>query len=130
MHLEIDIDSVRPLARIRIVGAFDVSEFSAGLTELIERPDFIPGMPAIWDLREADLMGVTGRDMVAVGEQSRLRADRRGNARVALVVPDDFRFGMARMLQVLGESPNLDMKVFREFGAAEEWIVGLPRSDD
>lgn len=107
---------------MRVVGAFDASEFSAGIIELMDHPDFIPGMPAIWDMGDADLSQVTKAAMRSVGVQSRQLADRRGNARVALVVPDDFRFGMARMLQVLGESPNLDMEVFRTFDEAEEWI--------
>ena len=130
MRLEIKIDSVRSIARMRVFGVWDVSEFSARLTELTDHPDFKPGMPAIWDMRDADLAGMTKGDMLAAGEKSRQLADRRGNARVAFVVPDDLRFGMARMPQVVGRSPNLDIQVFRDFAAAEAWIAESPGSDD
>ena len=129
MRFEIGIDLAKRIARIRVIGTLDVSEFSSIITEFTDHPDFVPGMPAIWDMREADLRQITETDLRSVGEQSRQLAGRRGNARVALVVQDDFRFGMARMTQVLAASPNLDMAVFREFGAAEEWVSGWPRSD-
>ena len=130
MRFEFSIDSVKRLARIRVVGVLDVSEFSARVTDFTDHPDFIQGMPAIWDMRDADLRSITEKDMKSIGDQSRQLAGRRGNARVALVVTDDFRFGMARMTLVLAESPNLDMAAFRELVAAEEWVSGLPRSDD
>ncbi len=129
MRIEIDIDSVRRIARMRVFGAWDVSDFSAKITELTDNPNFIPGMPAIWDMRDADLGGMTKGDMLALGEQSRQLAHRRGNARVALVVPDDLGFGVARMLEVRGAAPHLDIAVFRAFGEAEEWIVASPQSD-
>lgn len=128
MRLEVDIDSARGIARMRVIGAWDESEFSAGITKLTDRPDFLPGMPAIWDMGDADLGGMTEEDMRAAGEQCRRLAHRRGNAKVAMVVQDDFRFGMARMLEVLGGAPNLDIAVFRDFGAAEAWVVGEPGS--
>ncbi len=42
---------------------------------------------------------------------------------MALVVSDDFSFGVARMHQVLGESPNLEVSVFRDLSTAEGWAL-------
>lgn len=123
MRFETHIDSANRIARIRITGAFDVSRFSAIVTDIMEHPDFIPGMPAVWDMREAELGHVTEQEMRSIGDQSQHLAERRGNARAALVVSDDFRFGMARMTQVLGKSPNLEMAIFRDLVSAEDWAT-------
>lgn len=124
MRFETHIDSAKGIARIRITGPMDVSGFSAVVTEFMDHPDFVPGMPAIWDMREADLERITEEEIRSIGSQSRQLAERRGSARVALVVSDDFRFGMARMTQVLAASPNLEMAAFRDFASAEKWVFG------
>ena len=47
-----------------------------------------------------------------------------GKARLAIVASDDLNFGVARMHEVLGASPNLEIAVFRDLSAAEEWALG------
>ena len=63
MRLEVDIDSSRQLARIRILGPFEPSQFLAAAKEFLAHPEFTPGMPAIYDLRGADLKLVTAEDL-------------------------------------------------------------------
>ena len=129
MPFEIDIDPIRQIARIRVSGRIERAEFESSARRFLEHPDFVPGMPAIYDLRDIDFGSHTAEESKIIGEMNQGFAKRRGSAKIALVVSDDFRFGMARMHQVVSESPNLNVSVFRNLDEAEEWALASPPSD-
>ncbi len=45
------------------------------------------------------------------------------NERIALLVSNDMRFGLGRMLEVFGESHGVSFKVFRDRLKAVEWLT-------
>ncbi len=124
--IDFEIDRSKGIVWVRVSGAVDIPAVFERGVDFLDHPDFVPGMPTVWDLREADLSAIGEADMRLVGLRNRDLAERRGRARMALVVSDDFSFGVARMHQVLGESPNLEVSVFRDLSAAEGWAL---RSD-
>ena len=119
MSIDFEIDRSKGIAWVRVSGALDVPAAFERAVEFLDHPEFVPGMPTVWDLREADLSAIGQADMRLAGVWNRDLAERRGRARIALVVSDDFSFGVARMHQVWGESPNLEVSVFRDLSAAE-----------
>jgi hypothetical protein len=45
------------------------------------------------------------------------------NNRLALVAPDDFKFGMMRMSSVSADKLGIKVEIFREFNKAKEWLL-------
>lgn len=123
MSIDFEIDRNKGIAWVRVSGALDIPAVFERAANFLDHPDFVAGMPTVWDLRDADLAAFGEADMRLVGVRNRDLAERRGRARMALVVSDDFSFGVARMHQVLGESPNLEVSVFRDLSTAEGWAL-------
>lgn len=130
--IEISMDSHLNLAVIRISGPLVQEEVARQAAAFVERPDFVPGMPAIFDLRELDFSSLGPAESQAVWEMNRRLAVRRGSARVAMVVDSDLGFGVLRMHEVLGRSPNLQFRVFRDVQEAQHWALSpfAPEQDD
>ena len=123
MSIDFEIDCSKGIVWVRASGPIDISDVFERAVDALDHPDFVPGMPTVWDMREADLSAYGQADMRLAGVRNRDLAERRGTARMAVVVSDDFSFGVARMHQVLGESPNLEVSVFRDLSAAERWAL-------
>jgi hypothetical protein len=128
MPIEWSIDKQRRLAMARVTGVVDAGEVVGGLAELVGHEDFVPGMPSVWDLSEADISILNKDGMKSVGLHNRATADRRGEAKAAIVSSEDLSFGVGRMLEVLSASPNLEIRVFRDLESAQEWAL-LPPAD-
>ena len=131
MDFERRFDLELGIVRVRIVGAVNIDEIIGMLPGFLAHEDFVPGMPALFDLSEAS-MGETSVDQMrrAGQEQSRV-ADRRGQARVAVVTASDADFGMLRMYGVHAhdQCPHLEFAVFRDMEVAERWALGHLSTD-
>jgi len=132
MQVEVSIDRGLNLAVIRITGNLLLGEVTRHAMAFVERPDVVPGMPAIFDLREADFSSFGATDSRSLAEVNRRLATRRGSARVAFLVQSDLGYGVLRMHEVLGQSPNLQVRVFRDLMEAQHWVLGpfAPDEDD
>jgi hypothetical protein len=120
MKLETQIDTEVGIRRHRVTGPLDTGAIADALRELRARPDYDPSLPALWDLRDAEI------DVSA--EEVRRLADvvaglGRLPVRTALVVSRPAAYGLARMYDQLVES-----KAFREgavFYSLEEALAWL-----
>ena len=130
MPIDLSFDQTLGIAVLRVVGTADVEEVFSCTAAMVEHKDFVRGMPSLWDLTEADVEPVNRGRAERVGHDNKRLADRRGQARVAIVGNDDLRFGIARMLGVLSTSPNLEVMVFRDLKSAQEWAVSEDGSDE
>lgn len=124
MQIEISIDPDRHVAMVHIAGRLDMREVARAAAAFVDHPDFTPGMPAIFDLRDVDFASFGAAESRAISEINRRLASRRGSARVALLVESDLGFGVLRMHEVLGQSPNLQVRVFRDMVEAQHWVLG------
>ena len=80
--------------------------------------DFEPPLHALVDVRKAEF--APSAHEVRVGAR---RLERFGDsARIALVVADDFQFGLGRMLGILSESSGVDLRPFVELEEAARWV--------
>jgi len=123
MQVEVSIDRERQIALVRLTGALDVDELARQAAAFVDRPDVVPGMPAIFDLRGLDFASFRAQESQVISVVNRRLASRRGAARVAAVVDGDLGFGVIRMHEVLGKSPNLVVRAFREMEEARQWVV-------
>ena len=124
MKVELQVDVERGLAIVRVMGLIDFDVLAEGTPDLLAHEDFRPGMPTVFDLRGASMEAVSAAQMRRTAELNRTLAERRGDARIAAVAGDDLSFGVARMYEVLGNTPHLTFAVFREMHEAEAWALG------
>ena len=90
---------------------------------MLGHPDFQPGMPGLWDLRQADLSRINASALQDMAARNRNFAERRGTSRLGLLVDTDHDYGVARMYEVLGQLPHLEIRGFRDSGEAEAWLT-------
>jgi hypothetical protein len=80
-------------------------------------------MNVLWDLREANVPSMTSADIERISELVSKHWGKGGSSRAALVVSQDFEFGLSRMYQVFIESRiSTQLKVFRNLEEALTWI--------
>lgn len=122
MDVHLEFDREQELVRVRISGAFDGSVLEERMQAFYAHPELRPGMDTVFDVRDLDVRGMTSEDMEYIGSLNRDQASRRGEVRVALLVDGPLQYGIWRMHEVLGESPNLTLRVYRDPAEAEAWI--------
>lgn len=81
---------------------------------------------ALWDLRHADLSGLSVGDLMEVAARSRETADAgRQMPRSAIVVGDDGRI-LARLYDALADADNSPVvrRIFTDPASARAWLLG------
>lgn len=91
---------------------------------MYEHPDYKPGMPSIWDLSDTDLTRYQSSDTVALNRQQIRTADQRGEAKVAVIVGDEFGHGITRMHMGWSQAEHLTVEIFKDKESALAWIRG------
>ena len=123
MEIDIDVRAQQGYCLVVIRGPLEPTGIETGVARLVADPAFRPGLPTVFDLSSTELGHLTPKSISSIHTINARYATRRGQACVALVAPDDLRFGVARMIEALGTSENLRMQVFRDFDAAVHWAV-------
>jgi len=124
MAAVIRIDPKAATATIVATGVVSGPEFCRTLEALYADARFKPGMGELWDLRlaHADVSAEDVQAIVAMGQRG---TGIRGTGRTAIVAPQDFEFGMARLLQVHAEPLPVEVQVFKAYEQAVEWLSDL-----
>lgn len=123
MVIDIDVRADQGYCLVVIRGPLEPAGIETGVARLVEDPAFRPGLPTVFDLSVTELGHLTPQSISTIHVVNTRFASRRGQARVALMAPDDLRFGVARMIAALGTSENLQMQVFRDLDAAVAWAL-------
>jgi hypothetical protein len=110
-----------------IEGEMFLDTYRKALAALVQEKQFHTNMDTIWDLRNADLSGMSSnniREGVTMASQS---AEWRGTHwKTAVIVGDDLSFGLARMSEMLANGAPYRMGIFRTLEQAEKWIKDGP----
>jgi hypothetical protein len=102
-------------------GPYDDAELRASWQSAFEDPAFREGMPALVDSRKS-VANPSRDDLVERAEFLAGLRDRIG-PRLAFVVGDALRFGLARMVAVFAEESGLEIQVFEDARRAEAWLL-------
>jgi hypothetical protein len=113
----VSIDPTLGIAAVRAWGPVSLGEFLDYRTELASHSDFTPGMRVLIDLREAEFTP-SGDEIRRLTTSSPFS----GEALIAVLVPDDLHFGLARMWAVFGERTSGTLHPFRSLEKACEWL--------
>jgi hypothetical protein len=121
MPITYTIDKQRRFILRIISGAATSDEILASLAEVLKHPDYHPGMKSLTDLRAiqhyASPQEVRQIANFILGREEEVRG-----GKAAIVVSQDVSFGMARMLEMLTESSQLSIRVFKNLKEAYEWL--------
>lgn len=123
MPISYRIDSKRQLILTRAWGVLTDAELLAHKERLLHDAAFDPRMPQLSDVREIERLDVTAAGVRAMVAHDAANSERRNGHRMALVVPMDEAFGMARMYELMGQGQDGGVGVFRTLAEAEAWLA-------
>ena len=83
------------------------------------------GKHVLWDLSRMDLSTTSNDEIMALAERMKSVSRKRKGGKTALVSPQDFVFGMARMYESFAEMFLLEIhiRVFRNIQEAKAWLM-------
>jgi hypothetical protein len=111
---------VRDVVFLESTGKPTFVEWRAAVDAFLADPDYAPGMPVVHDWREAqDVPSPIEIQKRAAYVAGRLSSQ---PTRWALVVRGVESYGMARMAQGLMADSAVDVRMFRDATAAEDWV--------
>lgn len=107
-----------------ITGETSTDDLIESYTSMLEHPDFRPGMTALTDMRE-NRSSAYRRDVLRIADFARAHHDKIGHLRIAVVVSSSASYGTMRELKAELEESPIEIGLFRDLSAAEEWL-GIP----
>lgn len=119
----LDVDPIASLATVRPRGPLSAARITGLLEAMLDDPHHRPGMAAVWDLRDCDVLGLSRGAMRRVAGYTSAHAARLGEARMALVATSDAAFGVARMYEILALGGRLEYRCFRDVDEARSWAL-------
>jgi hypothetical protein len=122
MPISYRIDSSRGLILTTASDTLTIDDLIAHKAALLADPQFRPGLKELSDVRGVRSLTLGPPEMRRLASLDSEHKARLGDYRLALVVPEDFLFGMARMYQQLTEENLPDIGVFRSVEKAVEWL--------
>ena len=124
MPLTFSIDAARGIVHLVFTGNPTFDEWAQVMTEVLEHPDFRPGIGVISDRRG---IPVPSADYVRSAIEFSHAHPALSSCLYALIVSDTASYGMARMGQILGDDLRAPIGIFRTPEEAEDWIVAHNR---
>ena len=122
------LDGDRNLAEVTFSGPVTSVTIRQFRAEIFQDEGWDPGMDRLVDFTSAEGPDFSSADIRAVVRDALDAGDQLGSGRLAVIVPHDFHFGMARMYEVLEDGLSArPLAIFRDRGSAEEWL-GLTSS--
>lgn len=124
MPVTIDVDPKANLVTYTATGDIDFTQTRDAYESVFDHPDFRTNMNAMCDAREAVIT-------LTVGEIAKLKdvlkshqGERGSGYRVAIVVAGSPDFGLSTLFEMQTYGLPFELKVFRSFTQASEWLAG------
>jgi len=105
---------------IVVDGHYDDAELHASWQRAFADPSFRDGMPALVDSRKS--LANPSRELLVERAEFLAGLRDRIGPRLAFVVGDALRFGLARMVAAFAEQSGLEIQVFEDPRHAEAWL--------
>jgi hypothetical protein len=103
-------------------GEADRAGFAAFNNALVTHPAFRPGMAVLIDHSDLDASLLTGADILAIADHLKRLEHRLGDGPMALVAPDAFAFGLARVSVRQAQFERLEPQTFASREEALDWL--------
>ncbi len=122
MPISYRIDTERGLIHTTVTETITIDELIAHKTALLADGQFRPGLRELSDVRGVTNLALGAPEIRRLASFDADHAAELGDYRLALVVPEDAVFGMARMYQQITEAHLPGIGVFRSVEQAVEWL--------
>ena len=122
MSTVVKADAAEGVVTIAVDGVPDIAEIRDVIIKTWSDPVFQSTARGLWDLRNADLSGISAAELRTVADLEENRRPDLPRSRIALVVSREVDFGMLRMLEAFLPESTLDYHVFRDFDDAWHWL--------
>jgi hypothetical protein len=119
--ISIAFHPARERAAVTGRGDLAASDIAQAAERLYHDPQFRSGMSTLLDLRGAR-PAVTSGDVRTIVSFVSKNLEIRGRGRCAVVTGREVDYGMARIAQAHLEGVGIELMVFRELEAAEQWL--------
>jgi hypothetical protein len=107
---------------LRLVGKYTTSDLKSAILDALDDAR-LPERPVLlFDLRESRSLQDRTADEVRDMAHFLASHGRRFGNRLAMVTASDLAFGLMRLGAVTAETGGLAAEVFRDMGAAKEWL--------
>ena len=109
----------------KVTGPFDVDEFNSFVDELIQMPEYQPGLHALWDLTDSSFSHMSNSDVSRLVQINNEKAQYPADTRLAFVCKTDLDFGIFRQFEShrqLMAKEVLSIRIFRDLKEAQQWI--------
>jgi hypothetical protein len=127
MPLDYDIDPAAGRVTIRYSGVIADAELMETFARVYQDPRHRVGMDELSDCRLVERLDVTAVGLQRLAEMTARLLDPKGTPwKVAIVVGQDVAFGLGRMYELLREGSPEHVRVFRDLGDADRWLLGGP----
>lgn len=123
MPITYQIDAARGLVLTTATGDLTDADVLGLKARLLADPGWSPGMRELADVRTISRLEVTAEGVRRMAGHDSAVGPAMRAYRLAIVVPRDEVFGVARMYQMLTESAVPHVGVFRDLAKAEEWLA-------
>jgi len=122
MTIEYKYDKDKDALYASIEGAFNLDEFKVTIVKIVNSNEYPPDIRTLWDMRRTDFTGIS-YDLEKSAIYIREQYPKRAGARLSFVAESDLAYGMLRMYETLSDDLPQEIKVFRKFSEAEEWLL-------
>jgi len=118
-----EIDDERGLVRTTATGTLTTADILGLKARLLADPRWSPEMRELADVRAINRLDVTPDGVWQMAGHDDAVGPAINSYRLAIVVPRDEVYGMARMYQMVTESVVPHVRVFRDLAEAETWLA-------
>lgn len=123
MPIKLKYDELLKILTAEVSGLVVIEDFYKIAPQIVSDPRFSSNVNMIWDVRQMDSASFTREFAESLIKLRVQIADKRGDARLAIVASDDLAYGMSRMYQGMTEGDfRQSLNVFREPEEASAWI--------
>lgn len=123
MPVECRIDAEAGIIHTILSGEVGASDIIEAIEALFRHPDYRPGMIGLADLRSYTWRAETS-DIKRIAQFMIANGDTIGRSRTAIVVSDDYSYGMSRMYEAFADASPIEVDVFRDMDEAVAWLRG------
>lgn len=120
MAIDFKYDQTNEILLVTITGQLDMAALQLAAQKIASSNEFPANVNTIYDMTKMDFSNITTEFEENV-IKLRKQLDR-GDAKIACVTPTDVGFGMGRIYEVLSSNLPQQVRVFRTFEEAINWI--------
>lgn len=118
------IQPTEGVLRFEVTGRFDLAEFRETMASVVRHPDYRLGMPSIWIMHPESVADLHRDEVAAVADDIvRMKEQRGGAWKIAIVSRTPADSGMSRMLQILADAGPATIELFEKEADAVRWAT-------